>query len=102
MKIIPLGKILRLQPETIQEAFSVGALKGGQIDPTLPGVVEFTNDALNIRGDWYECLARQLRAVDDILQWQGTGCGRVDRINQLLDIEDEYKVMMKDVKTVSV
>ena len=78
------GRVLII-PETPQEGMHVGAFFGSLPEQTRPSVW------MNERQDHMDIDAVMLNTVDVELGWRETGGGRIDRIRELLEIEDRVK-----------
>ncbi len=77
------GRIL-IVPETAQEGMHVGAFFTGLPEQTRPSVWTPASQ------EYMAVDAIMLNMVDEALGWRGVS-GRMDRINDLLEIEDRVK-----------
>lgn len=90
---------LLILPETAHDGVEIGKIIGGraELPESLSALIGFYNAidnkgalCLSINGERYACLQRQLDRVDSHLGWEGTGKGRIERIRELMALEDQH------------
>lgn len=74
------------RPETPKDGFQLGSLYNALFSKSLAGLLTFPNSGPDMKID-----ANQLAVIDELLGWQGSGKGRVDRIRELLAIESSIR-----------
>lgn len=70
------------RPETPKDGFQLGSLYNAMFSMSLGGLLTFPNGGPDMKVD-----ANQLAVIDELLGWHGSGKGRMDRIQELLDLE---------------
>lgn len=80
---------IRLRPDTPMDGFQLGNIYSAMFKQSWKGMISFPDGGPDMLID-----AKQLNIVDELLDWEGTGNGRVDRIHELLAIEAKYHQLM--------
>lgn len=82
---------LTLVPSTEKDAYEIGFVSGcyDKLSDALKKiiVIDEARCRLRINHAYVGACEKQMRLVDDLLGWKGTGNGRIDRINELLEAE---------------
>ena len=91
MKIKVDKKGLLFVPEDAKDGFEIGRIHGmfEEFSDSLRWLIYDKECGINLRicQEPLEIEKRSMKLVDELLQWEGTGRGRLDRIEELLEIE---------------
>ena len=89
MRMVPRAEGFLIVAENAEDGWQLGRLWENKQGDSLLSQARFSDETIKD----VPCICvglNQMEKVDDLLRWQGTGKGRVDRIKELIQAEAAY------------